>query len=103
VVPKKDLVEHILNFLPKSMESLSNILLYWSKLPTLNDLTGILLHDEARRNLKGRRPRMKHSFSIPNLVKSKTNMRRTIIKDQSPNMKALQFLQKSKPLNTQLC
>jgi hypothetical protein len=55
VVPKKDLVEHILNFLPKSMESLSNILLYWSKLPTLNDLIGILLHDEAKKELKGKK------------------------------------------------
>ncbi len=37
------------------MESSSNILLYQSELPILNDLTGILLHDEAKTELKGKK------------------------------------------------
>jgi hypothetical protein len=48
----------------------------------------------SRRNLKGRRLRMKHSFSRPNLVKSKISMKRTIIRDQSPNMKAIAIFTK---------
>ncbi len=48
-------MEQILNFLPKNMESLSNILLYQSKLFTLNDLIVILLHDKAKKEPKRKR------------------------------------------------
>jgi hypothetical protein len=39
IVAKKDLVKQILNFCPKSMESLSTTLIYCYDLTTLNDLT----------------------------------------------------------------
>jgi hypothetical protein len=62
MVPKKDIVEQILNSLPKNMESLSNILLYRSKLPTFNDLIRILLHDEAKKELRGKRTKNEALF-----------------------------------------
>jgi hypothetical protein len=55
VVLEKDLVEQTLNFLPKSMESLSNILLYWFESFTLNNFIAILLHDKAKKELRRKR------------------------------------------------
>jgi hypothetical protein len=54
-IAKKDLVEHILNSLPKSMESLSTILIYCSNFLNLNGLTIIFLHDKAKGELKGKK------------------------------------------------
>ncbi len=62
VVCEKDLMEQILNFLPKNMESLSNILLYWFEFPTFNDLIGILLHDEAKKELRRKRTKNETFF-----------------------------------------
>jgi hypothetical protein len=50
---EEKLVEQILNSLPKSMESLSTILIYCFNLLNLNGLTRILLHDKAKEGLKG--------------------------------------------------
>lgn len=42
-----------------------------------------------RRNVKGNGPRMKHSLSRPSLVKLRISMKKTITRDQSPNVKAI--------------
>jgi len=54
-IVEEDLVEQILNFLPKSMESLSTILIFSFNLFHLNGLIRILLHDEAKEELKGKK------------------------------------------------
>jgi hypothetical protein len=54
-IAEEDLVEQILNFLPKNMESLSTILIYIFNLFYLNGLIKILLHDEAKEELKGKK------------------------------------------------
>jgi len=51
-----------------------------------------------RRNLKGRGLIMKNFFSRPNLVKSRTSMRRIITRDKSPNMKAITIFAKIKTI-----
>ncbi len=51
-VLEKDLMEQILNSLPKSMESLSNILLYRFGFFTFNNLIAIFLHDEIKKELR---------------------------------------------------
>jgi hypothetical protein len=37
-------------------------MLYWYELPTLNDLIGVLLHDEAKKELKGKRTKNETLF-----------------------------------------
>ncbi len=54
-VLEKDMVQQILYSLLENMESFLNILLYQSEFPTFNNLTGILLHDKAIKELRGKR------------------------------------------------
>jgi hypothetical protein len=50
-VYKDELVEHILVSLIESYETLASILIYCTKLLDLNELTGILFHDEATKEI----------------------------------------------------
>lgn len=54
-IVEKDLIEQILNSLLDKMESLSIALIYHFDLPTLNDLIGIFLHDEVKKELRGKK------------------------------------------------
>ncbi len=47
-----------------------------------------------KKEFKGKRTENEALFLIPNLVKSRTNMQRTITRDQSPNVKAIAFFAK---------
>jgi len=66
-IVKKDLVKQILNSCPKNMDSLSITLIYCYDLSTLNDLTWIFLHDEAK-ELQGKKTENEVFF-----IKSKFN------------------------------
>lgn len=50
-----EVVEHVLMALRESYEGLVNTLMYRPALPTVVELTGILMQDDLRREIKGKR------------------------------------------------
>lgn len=68
-VSDEEIVEHVLMALPESYEGLINTLTYRTALPTVAELTVILLQDEIRREIRGH----KQGDGEALLVKTKKN------------------------------
>ncbi len=66
-VHKDELVEHILVSLPESYETLASIFIYCTKLLDLNELIGILFHDEATKEIQKKKMKHKTLFTRSNL------------------------------------
>jgi len=65
-VQKDELVEHILVSLPESYEILASILIYCTKLLDLNELIGILFHDEVTKEIQKKKMKHKTLFTRSN-------------------------------------
>lgn len=71
-VQENDLLEQIFNSFPKNYESLMSTLIYHlNSLPTFGELIGILLHDETKKEIMGKKVKNENLFFKTRFNKAK--------------------------------
>ena len=69
MVTNDEIVEHVLNAFPESYENFVSSIGLQDRLPNMTTLTGLLLHDEARQELKSSKHVIAEAHLARNIVK----------------------------------